>query len=223
MTSFLTADTHFSHPLMLTACRRPFSDVQEMNEGMIEAWNAVVHPNDLVWHLGDFAMKASDQEVAQIFRRLNGRKRLIIGNHDVDNKGRLLPALARLPWDAEPAHAAEIKHDGQRIILSHYAGYTWNQEHRGSFLAYGHSHGALLGMPGSIDVGVDNQGLKPIAVEEFVRQAEASIVNAEERVEQIVDRMIGRLAGYREQAEAIRRRKNAGWSLPDDESQGFRP
>lgn len=206
MSTFLTADTHFGHPLMLTACKRPFANADEMNERLIEAWNSVVHPKDTVWHLGDFAMKLDNREIADIFYGLNGRKHLIIGNHDVHKDGSLLPALAHLQWESV-AHAAEIKHDGQRIMLAHYAGYTWNQEHRGSFLAYGHSHGTLLGMPGSVDVGVDNQGLKPISCEEFVRQAEDTIINAQQRIDAIADRLIGRLDGYKEQAVVIRKRR----------------
>ena len=42
---FYTADTHFSHPLMLspTACNRPFASTLEMDDALIAAWNAVVH------------------------------------------------------------------------------------------------------------------------------------------------------------------------------------
>lgn len=215
MTTFLTADTHFNHPLMLTACNRPYGNVYEMNEALIQNWNSVVNPQDTVWHLGDFAMKSNAREIAEFFYALNGRKHLIIGNHDVMKDGTLMPELERLDW-VSISHAAEIKHDGQRIMLSHYAGYTWNAEHRGAYQAFGHSHGDLLGMPGSVDVGVDNQNLKPIAVEEFVRQAEETIIHAEERVESIVDRMVGRLDRYKEQAAVIRKRRG------EERAQSFR-
>jgi hypothetical protein len=109
MTTFLTSDTHFGHALMLKleACARPFANTDEMDQCLIDNWNAFVHPNDTVWHLGDFAMRQDERRVAQIFHALNGVKKLIIGNHDVDKKGALLPSLKRLPW-AEVAHAAEI-------------------------------------------------------------------------------------------------------------------
>jgi len=222
MTTFLTADTHFGHATMITGGpQRPFENVYEMNEALIANWNSVVNPEDTVWHLGDFAMKSDAREIAEIYYALNGRKHLIIGNHDVLKDGTLLPALERLDW-ASVSHGAEIKHDGHRIMLSHYAGYTWNAEHRGAYQAFGHSHGGLLGMPGSVDVGVDNQDYAPIAVEEFVRQAEDTIINAEERVEQIVDRMIGRLGSYKEQANSIRKRRRAADQEPAEEG-GFRP
>ncbi|MBK3745580.1 metallophosphoesterase [Paraburkholderia aspalathi] len=210
---FLTGDTHFGHPLMLTALNRPYENVLEMNAKMIDEWNWIVGPNDTVWHLGDFAMKSSARDVADIFHALNGRKHLIIGNHDVDKGGNLLPEIERLPW-VSVSHAGEIKHDRQRILLSHYAGWAWNGQHKGTFQACGHSHGTLATMPGSIDVGVDAQGLKPISVDEFVIQAEDSILEAEARIEAVFETMVSRLPQFEERGEEIRRARNQGAFKP---------
>jgi len=218
MTTYLTADTHFCHGTMLSADgpHRPFANVDEMNDALIENWNAVVNPEDVVWHLGDLFMRGDDRTVAKIFYALKGRKRLIIGNHDVDKHGRLLPVLARLPWDAEPAHAAEIQHDGNRIMLSHYAGWTWNQAHRGAYLAFGHSPGGLLGLPGSIDVGVDVQKFKPISGADFVEQAEETILDAETRLIHNARRLDGLLKAYEDQADVIRKKRG------EERTRGFR-
>jgi calcineurin-like phosphoesterase family protein len=215
MTTYLTADTHFGHPLMLTACNRPYKNVHEMNRGLIDNWNAVVNPEDTVWHLGDFAMKSDAREIAEIFYALNGRKNLIIGNHDVYKDGTVLPALQRLNWESI-SHAAEIHHDGNRIMLSHYAGWTWNQAHRGAYQAFGHTHGQMIGLPGSIDVGVDAQGLKPISAEEFVRQAEDSILNAKQQVDDNVGRLANLLDFYAERADVIRKKRG------EERTRGFR-
>ncbi len=48
---------------------------------MIEKWNEVVRPQDHVWHLGDVTMK--HKEYLKHIRRLNGHKRLVMGNHDL--------------------------------------------------------------------------------------------------------------------------------------------
>lgn len=87
--SFVISDTHFSHANILTfmdsaGCKvRPgFSSVDEMNEFMVDRWNSVVKPNDKVYHLGDVAMK---KQFVSIVNRLNGKKRLIMGNHDIFN------------------------------------------------------------------------------------------------------------------------------------------
>jgi calcineurin-like phosphoesterase family protein len=51
-----------------------------MNEILIKNWNEVVAPEDTIFVLGDFALAA--RAVETITRRLNGRKILILGNHD---------------------------------------------------------------------------------------------------------------------------------------------
>lgn len=210
MSTYLTADTHFGHATMLHAdtCARPYASVDEMDEALISNWNSVVHDRDTVWHLGDFAL-GDEHRIAKIWHALKGQKKLILGNHDVDKRGRVLPLLSRLPW-ASVSHAAEINHDGQRITLTHYAGLTWNAEHHGAYQAFGHSHGKLLGMPGSVDVGVDTQDLKPISVEEFIRQADYTIEHAEQRIEDICMRLMNKAPQYAERDGALRYRERQG-------------
>src|SRR5437763_16602672 len=82
MTTFFTSDTHFGHGGALGLYRRPFSSVAAMNEGMVERWNETVGPDDVVWHLGDFAIRQKPEMVAEILARLRGRKHLVTGNND---------------------------------------------------------------------------------------------------------------------------------------------
>ena len=215
MSTFLTADTHFGHQLMinLPSLRRPFTSVDEMDNELISNWNKAVHPRDTVWHLGDFSMSHTPDRVAEIFNQLNGIKRLVLGNHDVDKKGRPLKSLTALNW-ASISHAAEITHDGQRIVLSHYAPYVWNQAHRGAYVAFGHSHGTVQGLPGCIDVGVDAQRLRPISVSEFILQAENSIINAPEIVDTITSRLQGLKTGWKQRADAILEAREEAISPP---------
>lgn len=205
MSTYLTADTHFGHASIISNCNRPFASVEEMDEALIERWNAVVHPRDTVWHLGDFGF-GDEARIAKIFHALNGTKRLVLGNHDIDKKGKVVKALGRLPW-ASIAHAAEITNDGQRVSLGHYAGLTWSCEHHGAYQAFGHSHGRLLGLPGSVDVGVDAQDYRPISVEEFLRQADETVLNAEERILQVVDVLLAKSSVYAERKGGARFRE----------------
>ena len=39
---FFTSDTHFYHANIINFCKRPFANVETMNEALIENWNAVV-------------------------------------------------------------------------------------------------------------------------------------------------------------------------------------
>ena len=52
---YFTADTHFNHENILDYCRRPYNNIQEMNEALVENWNKTVKKEDTVYHLGDFS------------------------------------------------------------------------------------------------------------------------------------------------------------------------
>lgn len=83
---FIVSDTHFGHANILKftdsntglLIRPGFDNVEEMDELMIERWNAVVQDQDIVYHLGDVYMERGHQ----VLPRLRGRKRLVLGNHD---------------------------------------------------------------------------------------------------------------------------------------------
>lgn len=84
---FIISDTHFAH----TNCysfynfdgtkMRPWSSDEEADEIMIQNWNSLVGPRDRVYHLGDVGFNRN--KLDQILPRLNGRKVLIKGNHDL--------------------------------------------------------------------------------------------------------------------------------------------
>lgn len=78
---WLISDTHFGHENILKYSDRPFSSVEEVDEVMVERWNSVVKQGDKVYHLGDvfFGPKENFQK---LWGRLNGAKRLVVGNHD---------------------------------------------------------------------------------------------------------------------------------------------
>lgn len=80
--TWFISDTHFGHKKILEYEKeaRPFSTIEEMHEVMIDRWNSVVSRKDVVYHLGDFAFGKHNIRIAE---RLNGKKKLIMGNHDV--------------------------------------------------------------------------------------------------------------------------------------------
>lgn len=84
---WVTSDTHFFHHNIIKYCNRPFKNVEEMNETLIQNWNKVVKKGDYVYHLGDVFMNSPRTEEehnkwGHLWSRLNGRKTLIVGNHD---------------------------------------------------------------------------------------------------------------------------------------------
>lgn len=162
MTTWFTSDTHFGHKNIIKYSNRPFETKEEMDFKMIENWNKRVGRADTVYHLGDFCF-ANEQEGQSILDRLNGKKHLIIGNHD--------KAGTRLKGWESISHYKEVSIDGQFIILCHYAMRVWNKSHHGSWMLYGHSHGSLPDDPNalSFDVGVDCHNYQPINMDEIRR------------------------------------------------------
>lgn len=77
--TWYTADLHLDHARIIELCDRPFADVGEMNEAIVERWNSVVGARDTVWLLGDVALSMNGLGPVA---RLKGRKILVAGNHD---------------------------------------------------------------------------------------------------------------------------------------------
>lgn len=158
---YFTADTHFGHKLMISptiARPRPFADTREMDEVLVANWNAVVRPDDLVYHLGDFSFGLHDKaRVRSIFERLQGRKVLILGNHDYGdrNGNAVAEAISELPWELVTQQLLVDVDDGQKVFCAHYAQRTWPGIRRGNWHFFGHSHGAMAPLGRSRDVGVD--------------------------------------------------------------------
>lgn len=162
MTVWFTSDTHYGHARILSYTSRPFESVDEMDERMVELWNAVVKPGDSVYHLGDFALCDIDRAL-KVVKRLQGQKFLIFGNHD--KRLRKDPRfLGHWIW-ARDLESIDV--EGQKIVLCHYAMRVWNRSHHGSWQLFGHSHGTLRDDPAllQLDVGVDCWGYAPVSFE----------------------------------------------------------
>jgi len=112
---FVISDTHFNHANIIKYCNRPFESVYWMNEKMINNWNAVVRPQDIIIHCGDFAFTSHSNtkaaaEIAALTNSLNGHKILIKGNHD-HKKVR----YTECGWDYECYQELQI----DRLIFEH--------------------------------------------------------------------------------------------------------
>lgn len=84
---FVVSDHHLGHTnswekfkLADGSPLRPFTSTEEMNETMIERHNAKVKEHDTVYFLGDVVI---NNKYLELVKRMNGRKILIRGNHDI--------------------------------------------------------------------------------------------------------------------------------------------
>lgn len=161
---FFTADTHFGHARLMP--KRPFATAEEMDQALIERWNAAVSPKDHVYHLGDVAW-SKPRVVAPMLAALNGRKTLIRGNHDHS------PMRALSVW-TDVFDIKEIMANGVRVVLCHYPLLEWNGAFRGALHLFGHVHGRIPPTSQRCDVGVDCWDFRPVSMPEIrARLAEA--------------------------------------------------
>lgn len=81
MGNYVISDTHFGHANILKFERTEFTTIDEHDEYIIKKWNEKIHKTDTVYHLGDVGIK-NKEYLTNIISRLNGKKILILGNHD---------------------------------------------------------------------------------------------------------------------------------------------
>lgn len=179
MNYFFTADTHFNHDNIIKFCNRPFKNAEEMNETMIQNWNAVVGEKDTVYHLGDFGFFGSKRALtlAEIVVQLKGNIIVIPGSHDKGVANLDRSALNRVT-SQRPSHSlfliaspllTAMFQTGQTalqaIVMCHYAMRVWPLSHYGSWQIHGHSHGHLKPQGKQWDVGVDNNQFTPVSLD----------------------------------------------------------
>lgn len=153
---FLIGDTHFCHAkiIQFEHSARPFSTIDEHDEAMIDRWNSAVKPKDTVWHLGDVLIgKAGFAYLS----RLNGIKRLVLGNHDHHAIGLYAEHFRTI------AGAAELR----GCVLTHIPVHP-SQFTRYRANIHGHLHSKKLSDPRYFCVSAEHNNLTPIALDEVI-------------------------------------------------------
>ena len=163
MAVFFISDTHFNHDNVITYENRPFNNVEEMNEAIINNWNSVVGKNDIVYHLGDFILHYDN--IHDIVDRLNGKIILLRGNHD----GKSISYYNKLGFECVKTYT---KLDEYKFILSHRPLNDYDIPF-GYVNIHGHIHSKKLNSDFNpnlhYNVSVENINYKPIKVEELLK------------------------------------------------------
>jgi calcineurin-like phosphoesterase family protein len=187
MTVWFTSDTHFQHKLVagLRGYEDPNATVWH-DHSVLGEWNRMISPADVVWHLGDVFL-GDEKSGLEFVRKLNGRKRLIHGNHDkvsaihfdawrhqplwLEVFEAILPyakvkiglknkaLLSHFPWNGDG--------EGERELEERYSQFRLNRDRAvPRVLIHGHTHSSLkVDGPDSIHVGWD-AWRRPVSLEE---------------------------------------------------------
>ncbi len=171
---FFTADPHFGHANIIKYCNRPFASAEEMDRVLISNWNNKVGPADDVYILGDFSLKGP-AGAAACLNALNGRKHLILGNHD---DFALKESFDRALF-IEIKEQLMLETEGLKIWCFHYPTLFWPECNAGSIHLYGHIHnnahdtrvaGRLLN---ALNVGVEVCDYAPLSLPEVMERLRA--------------------------------------------------
>lgn len=218
---YFTSDPHYQHKNVIKYCGRPFTnhvdklteltggfapqfelglaieqDVLEMNEALIANWNSVVTPKDEVIVVGDFSL--SFRPVELYTHRLNGKKILVAGNHDMchpackkskkpEDQKKWAAKYIHYGW-AEVHLKLELDLPGIGLVNVSHLPYKGggdsseegdrHEKHRldndGRWFICGHVHEAWKIHNKQLNVGVDVWNYTPVSEEEVIR----TILNA---------------------------------------------
>lgn len=169
------SDTHFNQKNILVftdhndvRIRPEFNSVEEMNEVMIERWNAKVNPGDKVWHLGDVHFGDYNFYKKEIHARLKGSKRLLVGNHD--DIGLMLPLFKKVQLINN-----SFKKDG--FIMSHMPIHKFSlYDHRTEkpmVNVHGHIHEKDVPDVGYVNISCEKTDYAPIHLEDLKKLVDA--------------------------------------------------
>lgn len=164
------SDDHFGHDNTWKLFKkhdgtplRPFSSSEEMNEFMVEAHNALVKPTDRVYFLGDVVI---NRKFLDIIPRLNGRKKLVLGNHDI--------------YDNKYYHAAGFEQLSSyrvyvdQFICSHIPLHPDCVTVRYKGNLHGHLHGNVINDPKYLNVSVEQIGFAPINIDQVMERFQSN-------------------------------------------------
>ena len=173
---WVTSDTHYNHT---NICRgvstwggdgkntRNFPTLEKMNDAIVSNINAVVRPEDILIHLGDWSF-GGIESISKFRERIVCENiHLVLGNHDqhikrnTNNLQSLFTSVSKI-LDIEVVVNNSVK---QKFTMCHFPICSWEDMNKGVIHLHGHVHlppNKRLHAGKSMDVGVDGNGLRPL-------------------------------------------------------------
>lgn len=168
--TFFTSDTHFNHSKPFIYEARGFKDINEMNECIIERWNSIVKDTDTVYLLGDVFLGKDFEHGLHLVSLLKGNIYVAFGNHDTNNRIKLLQQLKNIK-DIRMGY--RLSYRKKSLIATHYPTLTDNMSPDHVISLYGHTHQTVNfneQIRYGYHVGVDSHKCYPVALEDIIKE-----------------------------------------------------
>ena len=125
-----------------------------MDDVMMARWNEAVKPDDLIYHLGDITWRHS---WLQNLNKLNGTKRLMIGNHDSGKKC--------APYFQQIQLFRRFSDHG--FMISHMP--ITSDQRREAVSVHGHTHGTDTNDPMNVNISAEKTGYAPLHLDDLLQ------------------------------------------------------
>ena len=176
---YYISDLHLRDQAIFDKCKRPFKNLEDMERAIINNWNSKVKTNDIVYVLGDIADE--NPSTIEVYRKLNGHKHLIVGNHDHI----ILEEIKNSGIFEEIKFIELIEDVNHKVCLCHYPLMDWMEFNRKGYFVYGHVHNKtevngytykqikeyFKDKP-AYNCGVDVNNFTPVTLEEMIKSKE---------------------------------------------------
>lgn len=163
--NYYISDLHLNHANIIEYCNRPFKDIKEMNDTIINNINMRVKERDSLYILGDVGF-GTVEEMVNLLNRINGKKILVAGNHD-----KTYLSHKKFQDCFESVHEIlEISDFGKKVVLFHYPMTSWNRSFHGSIHLYGHVHNneTRCKVRNAYNVSVEVTDYRPLKLKEIL-------------------------------------------------------
>lgn len=132
MKIFLTGNLQFGRPSAIKQFKRPFESVEDMNQTLVDNWNSVVTPQDIVYVLGNFAWDPTTAE--EMVQTLNGIIVVVPGEIDdaimeLQDKN-ILMSKAKI---IEPIFSSV----SDKLTVSYWPLHEWPDKSKGHYSFFG--------------------------------------------------------------------------------------
>lgn len=169
---FFISDHHFFHRNILKFTDdddepvRPWDtdELAVMHEHMVKKHNEVVKPQDHVWFGGDVFMgRYNAKEANNVLRRMNGHKRVLVGNHDNIRELAAFKVFEKIElWRMFPEHDFVFTHIPILLEVD-----THGRRPKYNHNVHGHIHGNSIPDSRYINVSVEAVDYTPVSLEEI--------------------------------------------------------
>lgn len=174
--NFYISDTHWGQKDIIAYDKRPYSTIEQCFEDMKQKWNSKVKAWDDVYLIGD----VTDRNVPDIgiyMSQLNGRKHLIVGNHD----NHIQKNKEAIEWFVSVETIGETRDEnGNIIVMCHYPIACWHHmDKQNCFHIYGHIHGKayeiyanMHALKKAYNAGCMINNYEPVTLQELIHNNE---------------------------------------------------